>query len=84
MRLRPEHRVHRDVMFLGVQMGQHLKIVAQRQRGMVRLPGQELVVKTAAVADAVSLGVEDQRGISTSAVSSWATGSSAMGSGIPA
>ena len=62
MRLRPEHRVHGDVMFLGVQMGQHLKIVAQRQRGMVRLPGQELVVKTAAVADAVSLGVEGQPG----------------------
>ena len=42
-------------MFLGIQMGQHLKIIAQRQRGMVRLPGQEFVVKPAAVADAVSL-----------------------------
>ena len=71
-------------MLLGFQLGQQLELVAQSQRGMIWLRCQEFVIKAPAVADPVALRIEGQTGISTRAVLSSATGSSAMGSGIPA
>ena len=63
-------------------MVEHLKAVAQRERRVRRMRGEELIIEPAAVAQRCPSGSKASPGISTSAVSSSASGPSAIGSGM--